>query len=153
MPRRLISALALLTLLLASCRAPASMEQFVRVQDRAEDGYHFSADLSDTTHCYDFTFYTRLDGRAGEMPADPLPLTVTWVSPSQEGFTETVWLDVTGRPDSWFSRQIYAPYRSGVAVKEPGKWQLIVSTPGTPALRGLGLRVAKTKEDGTRQTP
>lgn len=154
MPRRLFPLLALVPLLLASCRPPLSMEQFVRAEDRAADGYHFSADLADTAHTYDFTFYTRLDGRAEELPAEALPLTVTWLSPSLERFTETVWLDVSGRADSWFSRQIYAPYRRGVAVREPGWWQLVVDMPETPALRGLGLRVAKTKlDDGTRQTP
>ena len=148
---RHFSWLGVLILLAAvSCREPASAELFVPREDCSADGYRFGADLGDSTAVYDLAFYGRLDGRADEMPREAIPLQVTWVSPSLTRFTETVYLAVEGQSPSLFSRQLYAPYREDVAVKEPGWWQLTVSMPDVPALTGLGLRIEKKKADGTR---
>ena len=150
MKRRLPLLAALVALILTACQAPSSTELFVAAGERAADGYHFSLTL-DTAQRYDFSFYAALVGR--KLPSEPLPLTVTWLSPSRKPFTETLWLDLNGRRDSWFSRQLLAPYRRDVSVAEPGVWELTIALRETPALTGLGLRVEKTNDDGTRQTP
>ena len=151
MKRRFPLPVVLAALFLAACAAPPSTELFVGAAERAADGYHFTVAL-DTAEVYDFSFYTALVGR--RLPSEPLPLTVTWLSPAKRRFSETVWLDPAGRRDGPFSRQIVAPYRRGVRIAEPGEWELTVSLRDTPGLTGLGLRIEKTRDDdGTRQTP
>lgn len=150
MKRRFQLLMLLAAVALAACQAPPSTELFVGASEQAADGYHFELTL-DTAQVYDFSFYAALVG--GELPSEPLPMTVNWLSPSRRPFSETVWMDPNGRRDSWFSRQLLMPYRRGVAITEPGLWSLTVSLRDTPALTGLGLRVEKQRNDGTRQTP
>ena len=138
MSRRILH-LLFAVLLAAACREPSAREEFV-----AGGGpFLFQVDMTDTTRTYDFTFYTRLDGRPHllEKIVD-MPLDIQWISPSEEVFQETVWLPLTDPDATYYSRQIRHLYRSGVVPSEPGIWTLNVSVPDTlqiPGLRGLGL--------------
>jgi hypothetical protein len=137
-----LSGFLLLLFLVLSCREPLSVEQFIP----APGPYTFQVDMTDTTVAYDFSFYTRLDGTASEMKsARELPLRVSWTSPSDSLFTESVYMPLTGR-SSRFTRQVLQPYRTGVRPVEAGMWTLSVAVPyseGREVLRGLGLVVAE----------
>jgi len=139
MSRRILLVLAAVTGLLVSCREPSVREDFI-----AGDGpFIFRVDMTDTTRTYDFTFYTRLDGRPHllESVVD-MPLDIQWISPSREVYKETVWLPLTDPHATFYSRQIRHLYRSGVVPSEPGVWALAVFIPDSlsiPGLRGLGL--------------
>ena len=138
MIRRLLLVLAAVTLL-ASCREPSVREEFIP----GSGPFIFQVDMADTTQTYDFTFYTRLDGRPHllESVVD-MPLDIRWISPSEEVYEETVWLPLTDPHATFYSRQIRHLYRSGVVPLEPGEWALSVTVPDTlaiPGLRGLGL--------------
>lgn len=131
--------LFLTLLLLAGCRAPVSVEQFVK----GAGPYSFPLDLSDTTVVYDLDFYTMLDAPVtdGEMP-----LVVHWKAPSGALFSETVYFPLSGK-EFLGSTQVRAPYRAGVSPSEPGLWSMVVSVPDTvsvPGLLGLGLVVTKS---------
>lgn len=146
MNRRVLSCL-LAVLLAAACREPSVREDFVP----GSGPYIFQVDMSDTTRTYDFTFYTRLDGRPHllENVVD-MPLDIQWISPSEEVYGETVWLPLTDPAATYYSRQIRHLYRSGVVPSVPGIWALSVSVPDTlqiPGLRGLGLI---QRRNGTR---
>ncbi len=118
-----------------SCREPRSMEYF----QGGEGPYVFTLQLTDTTAAYHLDFYTRIDGDAQELPAD-LPLHISWRSPSDSLFQETVYLPL--------SREIYVPYRSGVRPREWGEWTLRVSPRSLPeGWQGLGLAISKQTWD------
>ena len=140
-----LSCLLSILLLLAACREPSSVEQFIP----APGPYEFQVEMSDTTVSYDFSFYTRLDGNPSELQAaHELPLRVTWISPSDSSYTENVYMPLTGR-SSLFSRQVFQPYRAHVRPVQPGEWTLLVTIPyadGREILRGLGLTVSKNAE-------
>lgn len=128
-----------LCLLMAGCRAPVSLESFVK----GSGPYAFDLDLSDTTVVYDLDFYTMLDAPVarGEMP-----LVVHWKAPSWALYSETVYLPLSGGSGFPGSPQVRAPYRSGVSPEEPGRWTMAVSVPDTvsvPGLLGLGLVVTR----------
>ena len=129
-----------------SCRQPGSVELFVP----GETGpFAFSVDLSDTTAAYDFDFYTRLDGRHRDILSDTeMPMTVTWTAPSGALYVETVYVPLSGSDETFYSRQVRAPYRSDVVPAEAGAWQIRVSLPvSVPGLRGLGLIVKRNAWD------
>ena len=102
--------------------------------------------MTDTTSAYDFSFYTRLDGTPSQLrAARELPLRVSWTSPSDSLFTESVYMPLKGR-SSRFTRQVLQPYRTGVRPVEAGIWTLSVAVPYSDCLevlRGLGLVVAE----------
>ena len=135
--------LCFLTLfLLAGCREPMSVERFVK----GEGPFTFFVDMSDSTAAYDFDFYTRVDAPADSLRNHPfLPLAVTWTSPSFHVFREDVFMPLEGE-STFFSRQIRAPYRSGVRPQEWGQWTVTVRVSDPPSgLRGMGLAVARNR--------
>lgn len=139
--RRLGTVLAVLALGLAlsACREPDTLEQFVR-QDEARDGvYVYTLPLRDTTAAYDFWFYSRTGNRSLES----LQLNVQWLSPSGDGFSETVYMRSV-EPKG--SKELY---RSGMVPAQAGDWQLSVRPVGVDG-DFLGLGVICKKEDGTR---
>ena len=87
-------ALALLLVLLASCREPLSTEQFVR----GAGPYVFTVDMSDTTAAYDFDLFTRLEGTHTEIiTLQPNALLrAEWRSPSDSVMVEKVYLPLQG---------------------------------------------------------
>ena len=129
-----------------SCRQPRSMELFV---PGSEGPFEFVLDMSDSTAAYDFEFYTRLDGRHRDIETDvEMPLTLVWQSPSDSLFVETVYVPLTGGEETFYSREVRVPYRSGVVPAEPGIWSLRASLPvRVPGLRGLGLIVNRKAWD------
>ena len=134
----------LLTLLAVSCQEPFSTEMFIP----GDGPYAFTVDMTDSTATYDFDLYTRLDGN----PEDLIPLKGTllraeWRSPSDSVFVEKIYLPLTGTRQSFFSRQIYEPYRADVRPAEPGLWTLSLRQEDRSQVvpfRGLGLVVRKT---------
>lgn len=129
-----------------SCRQPGSMEFFVP----GDTGpFTFPVDLSDTTASYDFDFYTRLDGHHRDILSDTeMPLTLMWTAPSGALYVETVYVPLSGSGETFYSRQVRAPYRSGVVPAEAGTWQIRASLPvAVPGLRGLGLIVKRNPWD------
>ena len=126
--------LLLLFPLVFSCRAPRSVEQFVP----APGPYSFTVDMTDSTALYNLDLYTRVD--AADAPSE-VQLLMRWKSPSDSLYSEEVYLPLgKGR----FSKEVYAPYRSGVQPAEWGAWQLLVLIPSVPeGFRGLGLVVKK----------
>jgi len=91
----------------------------------AQDGsYRFSLDLADSTSTYDLSFYT-------SEPCPGLELKVLWTGPSEQTFSETVYLEGTSQKEA---------YRTGYAMEEPGTWTLDVRVGGEPeGFRGLGI--------------
>lgn len=136
----------LLALFVISCAEPLSTEQFIP----GGGPYTFTVDMSDTTAVYDFDLYTRLDGD----PEDLIPLKGTllraeWRSPSDSLLVEKIWLPLTGTRQSFFSRQVYEPYRADMRPVEPGLWTLTFRQEDRSQVvpfRGLGLVVKKNRD-------
>jgi hypothetical protein len=137
--RRNLFILAAAAAALLSCREPSGREDFIA----GKGPFIFSLDMTDTTRLYDFSFYTRLDGRPHVLAGIvDMPLDIQWVSPSGNIYEETVWLPLTDSSATFYSRQIRRPYRTDVVPVESGVWGLSVSVPDSvdiPGLRGLGL--------------
>lgn len=140
--------LAAVLLLAAACVEPMSKETF----QKGEGPYRFDVDMSDSTSVYDFTFYTRIDGGFFGVDApEEIKMTVLWKSPSDSLFGETVFMPLIDSSGTFYSSQITAPYRKGVAPLEWGKWEMEVVVPErVKGMRGLGLITGKTRENGTR---
>lgn len=135
--RRWLPILLLVTL--AACREPLSTERFIR----GEGPFVFPVDMSDTTAAYDFDLYTRVD--AMDIPSS-VPLRMSWTSPSDSLYTETVYLPLQGR-HGVFSMDVYQAYRADMRPVEAGEWTLTVSALSQlpEGFRGLGLVVRKNK--------
>ena len=120
------------------------MERFVK----GEGPYTFFVEMEDSTASYDFDFYTRVDAPLDSLRRmEALPLTVTWTSPSFHVFKEEVYLPLDGQT-TFFSRQVRAPYRSGVRPDVWGQWVLAVRVADPPeGLRGMGLVVRRVREE------
>ena len=140
--RKLLHILPFL-LIFTSCREPLSVERFVK----GEGPYTFFVDMSDSTAAYDFDLYTRVDAPVDSLrKMGALSLQVTWTSPSFHAFKEDVYLPMEGKT-SLFSRQVRAPYRSGVRPEEWGPWQVVVRVQDPPdGLCGMGLIVVKNRD-------
>ena len=120
-----------LVFLAFACRQPASVEQFIE----GSGPYVFPIEMSDSTAVWDIDLYTRVD--ATDVPSE-LALEITWESPSQAVFTETVYLPLQAGT-SFFSHEACVPYRSGVVPSERGVWTLTVTALEPPeGLRGMG---------------
>ena len=134
----------IVSLLLTGCKEPMSVERFVK----GEGPYTFFVEMEDSTASYDFDFYTRVDAPLDSLRRmEALPLTVTWTSPSFHVFKEEVYLPLDGQT-TFFSRQVRAPYRSGVRPEEWGQWVLAVRVADPPeGLRGMGLVVRRVREE------
>ena len=139
---RQVYVVILAMLLLTGCREPMSVEKFVK----GEGPYTFFVEMTDTAATYDFDFYTRVDApRDSLAKCAAMPLTVTWTSPTFHVFREEVYMPLEGQ-ETYFSRQVRAPYRSGVRPSEWGQWTLAVRVDDPPAgLRGMGLVVQRKK--------
>ena len=141
-----ILATVLLALSAAACSRPGSYERFVTIAQSSGGVYEFELDLSDTTSTYDISFYTRTLG-GGQTVAPSLPLMVAWESP--EGvlaLEEKVFMRAGG------DRGRVEPYRSGVAMAEPGIWKISIRPAEVPeGFSGMGI-ICK-RNDGARQTP
>jgi len=140
-------AFVLLMVLLASCREPLSTEQFVR----GSGPYVFTVDMSDTTAAYDFDLYTRLDGTHTEMLSlQPGALIrAEWRSPSDSVLVEKVYLPLKGERTTYYSKDIYEPYRADVRPVEPGVWTLTIRPEDRAQLlplRGMGLVIKKHRD-------
>ena len=135
--------LLLLSVLLTGCKEPMSTERFVK----GEGPFTFFVDMTDSTASYDFDFYTRVDAPVDSIrKMGALPLTVTWTSPSFHVFKEDVFMPLEGQ-GSFFSRQVRAPYRTGVQPEEWGQWVVAVRVTNPPeGLRGMGLVVARRRD-------
>ena len=140
------AALVLLLVLAAACREPLSTEYFVS----GAGPYVFTVDMSDTTAAYDFDLYTRLDGSPKELlPIESTLIRAEWRSPSDSVLVEKVYLPLTGERSSYFSRDVYVPYRANVRPAQPGQWTLTVRAEDRSQvlpLRGLGLVVKKHRD-------
>ena len=110
----------------------------------------FTVDLSDTTAAYDFDLYTRLDGDPEDLiPVKGTLLRAEWRSPSDSLFVEKIYLPLTGTRQSFFSRQIYEPYRADVRPVQPGLWTVSFRQEDRSQVvpfRGLGLVVKKKRD-------
>ena len=131
---RFFPLLLAVTLCLA-CSRPPSEEFFVLKKDAPEGVYAFRLDLSDTTVCYDISFYVRPDKR----DTSGFPLTARWYREDSLRFTETVFFP---------AGKERVPYRSGVRMAEPGEWTLCLQPCCPPAgFSGIGVI---SKRNGTR---
>ena len=142
---RRVGFLCTLALLVAACQEPFSSESFVP----GGGPYEFVLDLTDSTAAYDLDLYSRLDGNPEELvPLQGTMLRAEWHSPSDSLFVEKVYLPLKGTCRSYYSRQIYQPYREDVRVVEPGIWTLVIRQEDRSQLvpfRGMGLVVRKKK--------
>ena len=146
-------ALALLLVLLASCREPLSTEQFVR----GAGPYVFTVDMSDTTAAYDFDLFTRLEGTHTEIVSlqPSALLRAEWRSPSDSVLVEKVYLPLQGERSTYYTKDIYEPYRADVRPVEPGVWTLTIRPKtGRRCCRfaGWAWLLKSTETDGTRKT-
>ncbi|MBO4435097.1 MAG: hypothetical protein J5769_06585 [Bacteroidales bacterium] len=144
--------LFLLCFAAVSCREPSVSEEFIP----APGPYTFTLDFSDTLGVYNVALFTRIDSHEKTMRAlGELPITAVWVAPAQgdeplRGFTESFYLPLEGARRSYFSRQVWHQYRTGVAPAVYGEWKLTLSLPDSlevRGLRGLGIEVVKSKAD------
>ena len=119
-------AVFILSALLAfACTEPLSTEQFVL----GGGPYVFTVDMTDST----------LKGAL---------LRAEWRSPSDSVFIEKVYLPLDGTRRSYYSRQVYVPYRAEMAPLQPGLWTLTFRQEDRMQrvpLRGLGLVVRKNR--------
>lgn len=140
-------------MLVVACREPSVSEVFIP----APGPYEFALDFSDTLGKYDVALFTRIDSHEKTMRAlGELPLTATWVAPSLDDenpagtYTEEIFLPLEGARRSYFSRQVWHPYRKGVIPAVYGEWKLTLSLPDSimvRGLRGMGVEVVKSKID------
>ena len=145
--------LFLLCAVAVSCREPSVSEEFIP----APGPYEFALDFSDSLAKFDVALFTRIDSHEKTMRAlGELPVTATWVAPSLDGelplgtFTEEFYLPLEGSRRSYFSRQVWHPYRSGVVPAVYGEWKLTLSLPDSikvQGMRGMGVEVVKSKID------
>jgi len=135
----------LLALLAAACTEPLSTETYVS----GPGPYVFTLDLSDSTAAYDFDLYTRLDGSPKEIePIQGVLLRAEWRTPSDSLFVEKIYLPLKGSRESYFSRQVYEPYRADVRPAESGEWTLTLRQEDRSQVvpfRGMGLVVRKKR--------
>ncbi len=135
--------LTLSALLAIACREPLSTEQFML----GGGPYVFSVDMTDSTATYDFDLFTRLDGDHDALATlKGTLLRAEWRSPSDSVFVEKVYLPLDGTRRSYYSRQVYVPYRAGMAPLQPGLWTLTFRQEDRlemVPLRGLGLVVRR----------
>ena len=128
--------LPILLVLAVACSRPTSTETFIR----GEGPYTFTVDMADSTAAYNFDLFTRVDN---ESSLGSILLDITWKTPSDSTFTESVYLPVMSKASS-FSQDAYAPYRAGVMPVENGIWTLTITVPNPPeGLRGMGLVIEK----------
>ena len=144
------SLVILLALLVVACQEPFSTEKFI-----AGGGpYVFTVDLSDSTAAYDFDLYTRLDGDPEDLhEVKGALLRAEWRSPSDSLFVEKIYLPLTGTRQSFFSRQVYEPYRADVRPVQPGVWTITFRQEDRSQVvpfRGLGLVVRRVMPDNDR---
>ena len=129
--------LTALTLSALSCREPSIRENFVKSSKISGDGrYHFDVDFSDSLALYDISFYSKLDEVTSTVS---FPVTVHWKSPSGWSFSERVY---------WNPTQEVVQYRTDIAPRELGTWDLSVYIGEYPPLCGLGI--ITERKDGTR---
>ena len=132
-------------ILAVSCQEPLSTERFIP----GGGPFVFTVDLSDSTAAYDFDLYTRLDADPEELvQLKGMLLRAEWRSPSDSLFVEKIYLPLTGTRRSYFSREIYEPYRADVRPAEPGQWTLTFRQEDRSQVvpfRGLGLVVRKVR--------
>ena len=135
----------LFLLLAIACREPLSTEEFIP----GGGPYVFTVDMSDSTAAYDFDLYTRLDGDPEDLYAvKGTLLRAEWRSPSDSICIEKVYLPLDGTRRSYFSRQVYVPYRADMKPLQPGLWTLTVRQEDRMQmvpLRGLGRVVRKNR--------
>lgn len=138
-----LPAIAALLLALFSCSSPSSFEDYVKIQDKQGGMYAFTIDMTDSLSRYDISFYTRLDGNT---KTSTMPLDIRWVSPDGQEYGERAWFCAGAEGvrvvDTFFSRQMTAPYREGLVPVVPGIWTLKVAT-DAPGMRGLGVILKK----------
>ena len=135
----------------ASCESPSSVEQFVRIRAKGDDGlYHYTLDLSDSTARYDVSFYSRIDCNNLKISSlNDFLIAVTWISPSGRKYAESVNFavhDISPGSD-FYSHQYVIPYRSGLAPVEWGLWEMTLrvdSDSRIPGFRGMGVVCSKT---------
>ena len=131
-------------LLAIACTEPLSTEQFVL----GGGPYVFTVDMADSTATYDFDLFTRLDGDHEDLATlKGTLLRAEWRSPSDSVFIEKVYLPLDGTRHSYYSRQVYVPYRAEMAPLQPGLWTLTFRQEDRMQmvpLRGLGLVVRRT---------
>jgi hypothetical protein len=143
-----------------SCSRPASIEKFVRCDDRQEDGsFLFAVDMGDSTLAYDIYFYTEI-GKKGDSIIGKIPFTVTFISPSGREYEETAYMRMSDEISSnYCSRQFKALYRKDMEPPENGIWMLSVKVGAVkvpdkkefsfhydvPGMKGLGVIVINHK--------
>lgn len=128
MRRSIVLSLAFV-LLFEGCSRPLEGEQFLPGR---RESYDFTLEVFDSLSRYDFSFYTRTDSRSELLR--PLRLDVSWVSPQDSAFCETVYL----RPDR--EKVSVQQYRTAVVFPSCGKWTLrVAASPLEKGFRGLGL--------------
>lgn len=140
--------------LLAACKEPESMEQFVKAAGSkgiSTEQLGFFADfefpMTEKSGSYDLSFYTRVDlPKAVTLQAlEPMQLDIEWYSPERADsavFVETVYLD------GGMERGVVKSYRTEVKPRPAGNWTFKVCIPETPrGFRGLGMIC---KKHGTR---
>jgi len=142
--KKLLS-LTVLALLAIACAEPFTTEEFIP----GGGPFVFTVDLSDSTATYDLYIYTRLDGLPEELlPVEGAQMRAEWRSPSDSLFSQTFYLPLTGNRNSFFSRQVYEPFREGWQPAQPGIWTLTLRQEDRSQvipLRGLGLSVTKNQ--------
>ena len=139
MRRSRLIALACLLLCVPSCKRPTSGELFLGAP---RNSYDFPIVVEDSLAFYDFSFYTRMDGE--ERVQEPLRFDISWVSPADTIYRETVYM-YAGDENGRLQR-----YRSYVRFPACGEWMLKVSvSPQTDGFRGLGFIWKERRWDTT----
>lgn len=127
---RLLAA-ALLAGMLCGCSRPLGGEQFIL---GPKDEYVFGIDVVDSLAYYDLSFYTRMEPKNGL--AYPLKLEITWTSPADSSYRETVYMDT----DAQGKNAVVRKYRSALRFPRSGRWTMSVDvSPQTEKFSGLGL--------------
>lgn len=130
--RRAILILSLI--MLASCSRPVSDEMFVRTGERDIHGrYSFVVDMSDSLSRYGIGIVVMMDSDDRTFKDfSALPLTIDWVSPDKDVYSETVSIGRKYLKDStYYTKTLEAAYRKGLVPVRYGNWRLRVNIPET----------------------
>lgn len=140
----------LAVLMVQGCSRPVREEGFIRAKDAPDGVYSFGLDLQDSLSTYDIKVYSRVESVFRKLPAMiSTPLSVSWISPSGQRYSENVWLTLTRPGTSPYLLESEQFYRRGLVPAEYGKWTLELSPDDAP--KGFsGLGVITIRHDGTR---
>ena len=133
---------------LVSCTAPNRSDEFRSVSERDSLGrFVYDLDMSDSLMRYDIKFYTRVDcGEASFSLIQDIPMTVEFVSPSGDVFSEDIyWPKSSFDTERMGTHDSCVDYRTSCIPIEYGVWKMCLTVAPVRGLCGMGVILTAKK--------